>query len=277
MSFGMNLQRHFELRARETMSEEEMFKCLIEAFRRVHGPNKVYNFHGNTHQVKFNSIRGYELIRELCDLAIISYSRKRNEARITFLQNKKQLDYLKRRNFKAEMGQVELLSTRPEIEGLNKFKPPNLLLKEALLPSIGSYGVFYTNLSKVHMYYSVAEYLEQVRRSSRGMNLKVKSRGICNNIKLISSSYGDFEELEACETIEDFGNALLNMRIGNPITFFSDTIKAWFYKWIWDIHNTQGNTEVTAGLLEMLSDVTHLGDNIDGGMSETPVLIINVD
>lgn len=277
MTFGLDLQKHFESKAKDAMSEEEMFKNLIDSFKKIHGENKVYNFHGNTHQVEFNSGRDGKLTRELCDLAIISYSSKKNEARITFLQNKKQLNYLKRRNFKAEMGQVELLSKRPEIKGVNKFKPHKLLLKEALLPSIGSYGVFYTNLSKVHMYYSVAKYIEQVRPSSKGMNLKVKSKGICNNIKSISSSYGEFEELEACETIADFGNALLNMRIGSPIAFISDTGKACIYNWIKDIHNKKENNEVLTELLEMLSGKDNIWTDTDVDMDEMSVLIIKVD
>lgn len=279
MTFGMRLQDNFQSNAKERMCEVELFKCLIDSFKNTHGKNKVYNFHGKTHQVRFNSKGGDVLERELCDLAIISYSVIKRDVRITFLQNKKQLDYLKTRTFSVDIGQLDLLSNRPDIFKVNNsFNPHTKLLSEALLASIGTYGVFYSERSKVHMYYSIAELLEKVTPNAKGKNLKVKSKAINNCVRLVFTNYGLFDELEACETISDFGEGLLQMKIGSPMQFFSDKGKAVIFSWITSINRLNEENNVLADLLDTLVSYNEiLLEDSNYYMNDISLLVINVD
>ena len=157
-----------------------------------------------THQcyVTFNHGICTQITREISDLWIISFSKIRQEARMTFLQAK--LDKKNRPivgngfKFSGDYFQYKLLSCRPLLTNTSKFKFPSNILSNASSSAIGSYGVFYLDSNnEVDLVFSIAE---QLRTNPGNCRSKVKTlylRKKNSNASLRSNNHRKYELVDS--------------------------------------------------------------------------------
>ena len=228
MSFGTDLSKEFNKLTNNVMLDEVcLFTKLQDAFINLRSINPTYQYaidiiHGHKSYVdfQFNSTWvstipfGQSVKCELADMMFVIYSKRLNQIRITYMQNKKGRTDNK---FNADLYQLHLLSQREHITSPKLpdclFGDPDML-SHAILPSVGSYGVFYKCNHYVEMSYYPACLI-----SPSSLTGKSKTR----TAEYDKSNYGStikihtyFECQGTCK-IEDFGNALVNMQIGTPI------------------------------------------------------------
>lgn len=212
--------------ARVRFREEPLFQAFTDSIMALSHRYRIEEFHGSKHQVAFGSTvpwRDGVARCELSDLLIITYKLKpKLDIRMTLLQAKKSKasidlcsDYPKFRNhteFKATYEQWNLLSRRPWIIGAPPFDPPANLIRGALLPSIGTFGVFHPiHTGGIGFFYSVAGELKPNRRK-RVKHPKLKT--------LKGPAYRTIQghdELRMACCIYIFGEALYDGRIGTPL------------------------------------------------------------
>jgi hypothetical protein len=88
------------------------------------------------------------------------------------------------------------------------------MLSYAILPSVGSYGVFYKCNQGVEMSYYPASLISPS---------KLAGKSVKRTAEYDSSNYGctpqihGYVECQGARQIKDFGDALVNMQIGTPI------------------------------------------------------------
>lgn len=227
MSFGKDLSEEFQkLTCGAIFDEVALFTKLQDAFINLKSVSKyeyaVEVIHGRTSLVdfQFNSSwtskipYGNTVRRELSDMLFVLYSLKNNTIRISYMQNKKGDSSDK---FKADLCQLHLLSQReciiskPIPECL--FGDPNIL-SHAILPSIGSYGVFYQLGDRTEMAYYPAELLHPKQATGSSVVRIIKYDHRRFDRVLINKG---FEENQGTRCLMDFGNALTKMQIGTPI------------------------------------------------------------
>ncbi|MCA9563631.1 MAG: hypothetical protein KC561_09085 [Myxococcales bacterium] len=179
----------------------------------------VEEYHGNAHQVRFtgDGIHSRSAARcELSDLAVIVYDRVAGTARLTYIQAKSER-LVKASRFgiagatlSADLEQWHLLSSRPKIQGVNRFSPPSDLLSNSSLGSIGSYVFFVHGAKSPEIYYASASKLPvaAIHSVKRGKLLaQANLHGVLGSVPECYSAYST-----VC-----FGAALLGMTIGNPL------------------------------------------------------------
>lgn len=209
-------------------NEVDLFRSMAKELLKRSKGVFIDETHGKVCNVTFNSIRGVTEQCEISDLLIITVDKKKNFARATFWQAKKETSpkwiinattpsHNNCFDFKGQFDQWELLSYRHDINGVAKFKPPKKLLSSFNSPSIGSYGVFYEEAKMLELNYSVAEFvtsttLPPVRKYSKS---KPQSRMVING-KLSKYTYG-LDEKIVCNNILDFLTALTQNQIGARI------------------------------------------------------------
>jgi hypothetical protein len=219
MTFGKKLETEFYklTSVKGKIGELKLFRYLMDAFNHVGGPQNVYEYHGSKHQVIYNSTMsttlGHTHRCELCDLLIICYSKRFNKIRLTFLQNKVDDKAINHKRFKGNIKQWELLHRRPLISGVGRFNPPRGLLQSAILPSVGSFGIFYNDSSGYSMVYSIADLISPYTTTAKSVNRMLNIDG---NYMSIRSKKG-YREVEACDNLQDFGNCIRKMIIGTPL------------------------------------------------------------
>lgn len=234
MSFGTALRRKFNklcatkgAYARET----DLFQRLVEAFVEL-GKNKswkIAQIHGKRWCVKFDDTdtstskkfywgAGGDTTCELGDLLFLVIDEENNMARISVMQNKydrkKHFNY----SFLAQMNQLYLLKERPVFTYETNKKN---MLKEAKIPSIGNYGVFRKNKfeNSFEMAYYSADCLERTKCSKPKSKRVVKLREEKRRNKI-----GDYEQQNFCRNLTEFGDALIGMRIGEPMSIYESMV-----------------------------------------------------
>lgn len=222
--FGSALQGAFEQEAaKATFSEVQLFRALIRAFGQLRPAYVVEEFHGSKHQVFFNGAGDWrrEPARcELCDVLIVVYRTVPHlEIRLTFLQAK-----LSRErhgvicadlpmNFKANLEQWDLLSRRPEVLPVPPFQIHPHALSGALLPSVGSFGVFHRNASNgIQFTYASADILGPVGTPSSKNGRLTTSAG-----PPYTRSISNYLETVFCCCLPIFGSCLYSMSVGTPV------------------------------------------------------------
>lgn len=127
-----------------------LFEALADSLRKASVGFRVEEYHGNAHQVTFagDGVHSRSNARcELSDLLIIVYSPPTQSARFTFLQAKSERAIPPTPStwaYHANLEQWDLLARRPDISSVTQnFTPPRDLLSGSLMPSIGSFGIFY--------------------------------------------------------------------------------------------------------------------------------------
>lgn len=226
--FAHGLSRRFAMEsAKENFSEVAQFRALIRAFGGAGPQFHVEEYHGPKHQVIFNGqgAWGRSPARcELCDVLFIAYRiRPSLEIRITFLQAKRskenhstacssypgKLDAI---NFKANLEQWDLLARRPPLLPHPPFEAPPTLLSAALLPSIGSFGVFHRRGRGVEFFYVSADHLKVVGSPST-KNGRLETDSAAVTIRKI----GAHTEVVYCCCLPLFARELYSLRIGSPL------------------------------------------------------------
>ncbi|WP_447797006.1 hypothetical protein [Pseudomonas moraviensis] len=223
---GRKLQRAFARESKGARGEIQLFRAFIRAFRAL-GPDALaLEYHGSRYQVTFRQGRGAgrPFPRcELCDVLIVHYQEgSPSAARMTFNQAKVTTNSLGcsaplkapgHQSFKANMEQWDLLSNCPPIHPATKtFHPPGDLLSSAVLPSVGTFGVFYPVHNRYDFAYFVASELSPIAVSpSRQGTLQWKHA--LNAIRTIAGH----EEITGTCCLHTFGRALEKNLIGTPI------------------------------------------------------------
>lgn len=232
--FGNQLSTAFAAESKSSkFSEVQQFRALIRSFGKIGGGFQVEEFHGPNHQVFFNGTGAWGRTParcELCDVVILAYSLNGGfRCRLTFLQAK--LSKEKYPNlcsgypsnsdvvtFKANLEQWDLLSRRPDVLPVPPFKVQPKVLSDALLASVGSFGVFHTLKSAdVGFFYASADMLSVVGTPTSKQGKLTTTSGPRQRIVsgLLETTY--------CCCLPIFGDALYNLEIGTPIEPVSTT------------------------------------------------------
>lgn len=201
--------------------EVPLFETLRDAFEETTWDFLVEVLHGNRSQVTFATREPWEKPPgsaqcELCDLLIVSFRAEPFAARLTLLQNKadRSIGGVPDR-FVGDVAQWTLLTKRPTVTGVGRFRPPPNLLSGALLPSVGSFGVFYRNA--VHQYsmaYRIASELRPLR-TSQSKNRKRTLGSLLGPVAV--RSIAGHQEIVGTPSIFHFAMHLGMLRIGTPI------------------------------------------------------------
>lgn len=161
--------------------------------------------------------------KEISDLWIISYSFRKKEARMTFLQAKffkKQIASPKGFKFNGDFFQYDLLSKRPLISDLSGNNFPNTILSSALSDAVGSFGVFYLiNNGDVDFAFSIASELNYNNRARCRTRDKVLYFNVnsATATSLTRNNTSGNVELVYSLNADDFEHNLVNLLIGSEI------------------------------------------------------------
>lgn len=279
---------------KSNFSEIQQFRALMRSFSSLKNNFKVEEFHGMKHQVIFNGEGSWGRAPARCeisDLLIVSYRKHPTfQARATLLQAKKSNDkhsnlcstssnLIPSIDFKANLEQWDLLSRRPNVLPYKPFDCKPDILSGAILPSIGSLGVFHKISSKNYgFFYMSADAAEPLSSPKRKYaKLKTKTLKSSRNIN------GYAECTYAC-CLFTFAKALYNLEIGTPIepenTVSVEDInyRNIFRGWLRTV--LYSHLEVTNNESSLASDlINQLESSYDGElMSEPPsLLLINCD
>ncbi len=235
MDFGGDLDQAFNAEAKASpFSEVQLFRALIRAFGRLRSTFLVEEYHGPKHQVYFNGLGpwGRTPARcELCDVIFVAYrTRPTFEARLTFLQAKLSKEkhsslcagfptHVDAVDFKANLEQWDLLSRRPHILPVPPFRAPPLLLQDAVLSSVGSFGVFHrAEHGGIGFFYSCADSLSVAGVSST-KNGRLVTNAALPPMRMVNGL--DETTFTCCMPL--FGNALYSLSIGTPVTLSLST------------------------------------------------------
>ena len=228
MSFGTDLSKEFhKLTQNVKFNEVCLFTKLQDAFINLRSINPTYQYaidiiHGHKSYVDFHfnstwvstTPYGKSVTRELADVMFVIYSHQKNQIRITYMQNKRGASDYK---FIADLYQLHLLSHR---EHITSTKLPDCLfgdpgmLSHAILPSVGSYGVFYKYNKYVEMSYYPACLISP--SSLTGKSVTRTAEYDTSNYRYTPIING-YIECQGTPTLSDFGDALISMQIGTPI------------------------------------------------------------
>ena len=227
MSFGKDLSHEFQkLTQNGEFQEVELITKLQDAFINlakgkyhyaidiIHGSRSFVDFEYNASWLQ-NVSSGETFTRELSDMMFLVFSKKHKHIRLMYMQNKKGDSSTK---FKADLLQLCLLKKRCVISS------PNLpgctfgdsrILADSLLPSVGSYGVFYNINDVTEMAYYPASNVSPVTGFAASTNRKAYFSYTRFGI---TETKGRYEENQGEENLEFFSDALVGMEIGTPIT-----------------------------------------------------------
>jgi len=221
---GIVLQKAFHKESLTARGEIALFRAFIRAFNSL-GPNALaQEYHGNRYQVKFSANRGAgrPVPRcELCDVMIIHYpAGNPRSARVTFNQAKVSCNTLQCASFafasykfRANLEQWDLLSNRPSISATTeKINLSRDLLSSALLPSVGTFGVFYPEGQGFDFAYFVADGLSPLKNNYKPSGtLQWKTQ--LQQVRTI----GHYDEITATCCMYTFGESLESGLIGTPL------------------------------------------------------------
>ncbi|MBY6189236.1 hypothetical protein KUV22_02280 [Microbulbifer agarilyticus] len=226
MVTGIKLQHAFQKQSIGARGEIALFRAFIQAFNGLGAEALAKEYHGNRYQVIFQQARGAgrPLPRcELCDVLIINYpAGDPTAARITFNQAKvssKQFGCRggvrgKPYRFRGNLEQWDLLSNRPLISPATRtFLPPADLLSGSLLPSVGTFGVFYPVGAGFDFAYFVADGLSALNNGS-GRSGTLEWNNPVHQLRKISG----YTEVTGTCCMQTFGDALLSGHVGTPIS-----------------------------------------------------------
>ncbi len=202
--------------------EEDLFLALTASFvsASIAGIATAEVLHGNTFKVEHLTSPRVNLGTrgcEICDLLVISHHAATRSVRATFLQAKRDSSATCPGKFDANAVQWSLLHTRAPLTGAARsFKPPPPpdLLQAALLPSIGSFGVFYRAPTGYDMWYGSADLIDLVsppvirKKQPSGVARYVGGQGV--RVQRGGS------DVPYANSLLEFGDHLSDGEIGSP-------------------------------------------------------------
>jgi hypothetical protein len=202
------------------IGEVVLFRALAHALSQKY--KTLYLEETHQRYVEFNSIAiSAPIQREISDIWIISFSRKTNEARMTFLQAKFDKKPKTSRIFKfsGEYFQYELLSDRPLIKDVstNTNLFPDDVLSYTTFDSVGTFGVFYYDSNgDFDLAYCIASFLQCTSKAK----IKKQTTKILKFPPFSCLHYPCFRyinELICTTDMDTFEFYLTSMLIGAPI------------------------------------------------------------
>lgn len=227
MSFGKDLTKEFQKLTRNGEFQElELITKLQDAFINlanvkyhyaidiIHGSRSIVDFKYNASWIR-NISAGDTITRELSDMMFLVFSKRCKCIRLMYMQNKMGDSSTK---FKADMLQLCLLKNRCVITS------PVLpactfgdayILQNAILPSVGSYGVFYSENKVTDMAYFPASNVKPITGYAASINRKARFDGTKFGQK---KRNGLYIEDQGERNLEDFSDALIGMEISTPIS-----------------------------------------------------------
>lgn len=228
--YGVALAENFAQKSKTArLDEVDLFRALREAMLATTPHFLVEEYHGAVSRVLFPACPPWtnEPARcELSDLCIIWFrKRPRPEARITFLQAKLSksahspciADGSINESFIGDSTQWYLLNKRPEIVGcFHTFRPPTNLLKDALLPSVATYGVFHKVPGRGYSFFYASADIIAAATPSKPGDVRLSVPSIAPQAQI----GGLTEQKSACCPVI-FGEALFSGRIGTPFDYNS--------------------------------------------------------
>jgi hypothetical protein len=272
----------------------QQFRALMRSFRSLNQSFKLEEFHGMKHQVVFNGkgTWGRPSARcEISDLLIVSYKTKpRFEARATLLQAKKSNENhsgicsswpsnVAQTSFKANLEQWDLLSRRPDVLPYPPFECKPDILSGAILPSVGSIGVFHkVRGTQYDFFYMSADMTEPLSSPTRKhAKLKTKTGNLMRTIN-------GYDECVFTCCLSTFAEALYNLKIGTPIQKYNpvdikderyrNSFRGWLKSVLYShLEMTNNDSELARELLE------YLPSDQDGDFMMAPpaTVLINCD
>ena len=227
MSFGKDLTKEFQKLTRNgEFQEVELITKLQDAFINlangkyhyaidiIHGSRSLVDFEYNAAWIR-NISAGDTITRELSDMMFLVFRKRCKCIRLMYMQNKKGDSSTK---FKADMLQLCLLKNRCVITSSDlpacTFGDA-YILQDAILPSIGSYGVSYSENKVTDMAYYPASNVKPITGYAASINRKAKFDDAKFSQKKMNGLY---IEDQGERNLEDFSDALIGMEIGTPIT-----------------------------------------------------------
>ncbi|MDX7833930.1 hypothetical protein UW989_16090 [Aeromonas caviae] len=279
---------------KSNFSEVQQFRALMRSFSSLSQPFRIEEFHGMKHQVVFNGQGSWgrpSARCEISDLLIISYRKfPQFQARATLLQAKKSnekhpslcsgLSYsIPYTDFKANLEQWDLLSRRPNVLPFPPFDCHPEILSGAILPSIGSLGVFHRISAKDYGFFYMSADSAEPMSSPKGKHAKLKTKS-SNRYRVLN---GYRECTYACCLLV-FGEALYDLEIGTPIESqncinekderYRNIFRGWLRTVIYShLEITENDSQLARDLLGQLES-----DYEYRFMSEPPaLLLINSD
>lgn len=276
MTLGRTLTKSFQNLSIGAKGEIALFRALIQTFNSLGQAGLAKEYHGSRYQVSFHQKRGAGRKTprcELCDVLFIHYPASNpSAARLTLNQAKvssKEFDsrataYLsKSYNFRANLEQWDLLSNRPYISPATRtFLPPQNLLADALLPSVGTFGVFYPVGAMFDFAYFIADSLHPLKNGqARSGTLQ------WSNSKLVTRTIGGYGEVTGAGSLQKFGDALENGLVGTPIkdllshTKINRGIRPWIAGLLRELARDNRESELPLELLEGLELQSRIGSD----------------
>jgi hypothetical protein len=235
---SLGVSRRFNANAASSpapVGEIALFRALIKAVKQT--PQiTAEEFHGNPRQVWHIPVAALGMPEkrcELCDVLFVAFNQGApTPVRITFLQAKYERHPSNvgsgRYRFSADMVQWSLLSSRPVIKSVRSFQPPPPphLLAAALLPSVGSFGVFLKGKKAFEMRYHSADVLQTQPTPPRA---GVKPGKLMAPTARLGRTVRGFREVVTADCMTCFAAGLLGMCVGTPVVWNggADPIGRW--------------------------------------------------
>lgn len=227
-SLGSEIQQTFAQTTRYLKGEINLFRALCSTFNTLRNGILAEEYHGARSHVCFKAMRGAgrSPVRcELADLLLITYRiNQATSIRLTWLQAKVTTASLHfgtlgkasktGGSFSANLEQWDLLANRPTIwQATNAFVPPPDLLSSSILPSVGSFGVFYPSRGGFDMAYFVANMLSPLCNNASANGKLCFQSGSYNVIRKQSG----YDEITSCCCLFGFGDAVEREFVGTPV------------------------------------------------------------
>lgn len=223
ISFGNNLANTFQVLngpATHTPAEIKKFDNLIESFKVIGTAGfDVRNYHGSYSQVEFPHAPPWTRHTPRCELAdVLFVAYDSTQMRISFLQAKSKVAANPYPVWLANAEQFVVLAQRPVIANwLGTVVWNNDVLSNAILPSVGSFGIFCGIPGlPVEFHYVAADLLYPITGPSvkKFVSGSFDSR---HSALPVCRSFGHIIERTYCLDMADFGAALFSLEIGSPI------------------------------------------------------------
>ena len=232
LDFSLSFQGAFQKAASAApFKEVDLFRAMIDAFASLKPTFYLEEFHGFKRQIYFDTSHCWMRPRarcELCDVLFIIYSTTGGfEVRMTLLQAKLSRQThatcssaysgkVEPQVFDANFEQWDLLCGRPTLIPTTVFVPPPTLLASAVLPSVGTFGVFHRDTSgTVDLFYATADTLSPTPapKGPNGRYGKLTTLAGAPAARLVSG----WREATYCPSSLEFAASLYQLQIGTPI------------------------------------------------------------
>lgn len=154
------------------LNEVKIFTAMASILNGIPKTNAVFvkKTHGRAGWVSF-STHNQVIMKEIADILMVIYNRKKNEVRISFLQAKYKKDSIIKPFLEipgVDYYQWDLLKRRCDIKSQGYIQFPDDILSFTNYKSITSYGIFYWNNNQIDMLYSIPDFFCSTNQSPKG-------------------------------------------------------------------------------------------------------------